>query len=109
MVVILVTSVVIVIAGTLAATRLAPARVRRRRKMIELFTAAISDRRVAPVRSRRSRLTITANRFRHAATLADVRVLADHRKARAGRSHAPPRAAAGGLPRHVRPHGPEPA
>lgn len=107
MVVIFVITVVVVIAGTIAATRLPAVRVRRRRQLIELFTSAISDRPVAPLRTRRPRFAFSASRFRHASTLADVRVLADYRKARA-RSHEP-RAAAGGLSHRPRSHRPEPA
>ena len=108
MVAIFVISIVIVIAGTVAATRLPTIRVRRRRRLIELFTSAISDRRVAPLPSRRPRFSAAAKRFRHAATLADVRELADYRKARADGSRAP-RVAAGGLPLRARPNRPEPA
>ena len=105
MIAITVISVVIVIVGTVAATRLSSIRVRRRRKLIELFTAAISDRSVAP--RQRARLNLTASRFRQAAG-ADVAVLADYRKERIRRSRDP-KAATAGLPRLARHHGTEPA
>ena len=106
MIAITVISVVIVIVGTVAATRLSSIRVRRRRKLIELFTAAISDRSVAPM-PQRPRLNLTASRFRQAAG-ADVAVLADYRKERIRRSRDP-KAATAGLPRLARHHGTEPA
>jgi hypothetical protein len=108
MVIILVLSVVIVIGGTAAATRLSSVQVRRRRKVIEVLTATISERRVAPFPVRRPRLSVAVSRLRPTSTLANVAVLADYRKARAARTRHQ-RVSAGGLPRSPRPRRPEPA
>jgi hypothetical protein len=107
MVVILVISVIVVIGGTAAANRLSSVRVRRRRNSIELFTSAISDHRVAPLPVHRARSTVDSSRFRHMSTPANVEVLADYRKARAGNLHHPSVAAA--LPRSPRSQRPRPA
>ena len=109
MVVILLISVIIVIAGTAAATRLSSVQVRRRRcELIEVLTATISERRVARFPVRRPRRTVAISRLRPTSTLANVEVLADYRKSRAART-GHPRVSAGGLPHGPRPRRPEPA
>jgi hypothetical protein len=108
MVIILVLSVIIVIAGTAAATRLSSVQVRRRRKLIEALTATISERRVARLPVRKPHLSVAVSRLRPPPTLANVEVLAEYRKARAARMRHP-RMSAGGLPRGPRPRRPEPA
>jgi hypothetical protein len=107
MVVILVISVIVAVGGTAAATRLSSVRVRRRRKLIELFTSAISDCRVAPQPVREPRIMLDSSRFRHVSTPANVAVLADFRGARAGRLRH--RRVATRLPRSSRPQRPMPA
>jgi hypothetical protein len=106
MVVILSLSIVVVIGGTTAALRLSPIRARRRRKRIELVTAAVPER-VTPLPVRRPRITDAASRFRQLSAPANVKVLADYRKARASRLR--PTRVASGAPRGPRPRRPEPA
>jgi hypothetical protein len=108
MVIILVISVIIVIAGTAAATRLSSVPVRRRRKLIEVVTTTIAERRVARLPVRRTRLSVALSHLRPTPTLAEVQVLADYRKARAARMRHP-RVSAAGMPRGPRPRRPEPA
>jgi hypothetical protein len=108
MVVILVVSVVVVIAGTAVAMRLTSLRVHRRRKLIEVLTSATSVRNVSPMPVPRLRATAPASRFRRTATPANVEVLAEYRQVRAGRSRRA-RVSAGGLQRSPGPHRPGPA
>jgi hypothetical protein len=106
MVLMLAVSIVIVIAGTVAATRLSAVRVRRRPEASQvLFSPLIANRSVAAMPVRRPRLAVTASHFRPGAAPANVSVLADYRKVRASRLRQV-RAAAAGAPR---PHRPESA
>jgi hypothetical protein len=105
MVAILSISVAIVIAGIASAIGLSPLRARRRRRSIELVTRG-TPARVTPLPLRRPRITDPASRLRQISTPANVKVLADYRKARA---RLRPTRVASALPRGPRPHRPEPA
>jgi hypothetical protein len=106
MVVILIVPVVAVIAVIAAAVVLTPVRARRRRMSSQVLAVPASAR-VTPLPVRRPRITETAARFRQMSAPANVKVLADYRKARAYRLR--PARVGPGLPRGARPHRPEPA